>query len=164
MRVGSRTRHHGDMTSDPSRRLRLAQSLGRAPYVALTTYRKDGTPVSTPMQVVPRGEFLFFWTRADSGKVKRLNRDEVVRVAPCTVRGKATGPSFVGLGRVVAGGAEEMARELMLDKYGAKMRWSLRLQRLSGRAAERVAIQVTLEPDLHEHDDSPALRDLDAPD
>ena len=147
------------MISDPSRRLQLAQSLGRAPYVALTTYRKDGTPVSTPMQVVPRGEFLFFWTRADSGKVKRLNRDEVVRVAVCTVRGKTTGPSFVGIGRVLTGGAEEMTRELMLYKYGAKMKWSLRLQRVFGRKAERVAIQVTLEPELDDHDDSPALRD-----
>jgi PPOX class probable F420-dependent enzyme len=147
------------MISDPSRRLQLAQSLGRAPYVALTTYRKDGTPVSTPMQVVPRGEFLFFWTRADSGKVKRLNRDQVVRVAACTVRGKPTGPSFVGIGRVLTGGAEEMARELMLYKYGAKMKWSLRLQRLFGKNDERVAIQVTLEPELDDHDDSPALRD-----
>jgi PPOX class probable F420-dependent enzyme len=147
------------MISDPSRRLQLAQSLGRAPYVALTTYRKDGTPVSTPMQVVPRGEFLFFWTRADSGKVKRLNRDQVVRVAACTVRGKITGPSFVGIGRVLTGGAEEMARELMLYKYGAKMKWSLRVQRLFGKNDERVAIQVTLEPELDDHDDSPALRD-----
>jgi PPOX class probable F420-dependent enzyme len=127
--------------------------------MALTTYRKDGSPVSTPMQVVPRGEFLFFWTRADSGKVKRLQRDEVVRVAPCTVRGKLTGPSIVGIGRVVSGGAEEMVRDLMLHKYGAKMKWSLRVRRWFGRSAERVAIQVTLEPEIHEHDDSPALQD-----
>jgi PPOX class probable F420-dependent enzyme len=147
------------MISDPSRRMHLAQALGRAPYVALTTYRKDGTPVSTPMQVVPRGEFLFFWTRAESGKVKRLNRDQVVRVAACTVRGKTTGPSFVGIGRVLTGGAEEMVRELMLYKYGAKMKWSLRVQRLFGKKDERVAIQVTLEPELDDHDDSPALRD-----
>lgn len=147
------------MTATPDRRLRLAQSLGRAPYVSLTTYRKDGSPVSTPMQVVPRGEFLFFWTRVDSGKIKRLAHDEVVRVAPCTMRGKHTGPSIVGIGRSVSGGAEEMVRELMLYKYGTRMKWSLRLRRLVGRDAERTAIQVTLEPDMEDHDDSPALRE-----
>jgi PPOX class probable F420-dependent enzyme len=111
------------------------------------------------MQVVARGEFLFVWTRADSGKVKRINRDPVVRVAPCTVRGKPTGPSFVGLARAVSGGAEEMVRELMVAKYGFRMRWTLRWQRLRGQLDDHIAIQITLEPDLDEHDNSPALAD-----
>jgi PPOX class probable F420-dependent enzyme len=145
------------MATDPIRRRRIAASLGASPYVNVTTYRKDGTPVTTPMQVVARGEFLFVWTRPDAGKVKRLRRDPVLRIAPCTLRGRPTGPSFTGIGRIVGGGADEMVRDLMLAKYGWRVRWWLRWQKVRRRGPDRVSIQITLEPDLE--DDSPALRD-----
>jgi hypothetical protein len=137
-----------------------AAAIARHDYVNLTSYRRDGTPLSTPVWCVARGDFLFVWTRADSGKVKRINRDPVVRVAVCTVRGRPLSPAWPATARVIGGGGEEMVRALMADKYGSwKIRWSLRLERLRGRRSERVAIQITLGGDLGTHDDSPVFRE-----
>jgi uncharacterized protein len=37
-------------------------------YVSLTTFRRTGVPVSTPVWAAPKGDTLVVWTRADSGK------------------------------------------------------------------------------------------------
>jgi hypothetical protein len=37
-------------------------------YVSLTTLRRSGVPVATPVWAAPEGESLIVWTRADSGK------------------------------------------------------------------------------------------------
>jgi PPOX class probable F420-dependent enzyme len=37
-------------------------------YVSLTTFRRNGAPVATPVWAAPDGETLAVWTRADSGK------------------------------------------------------------------------------------------------
>ncbi|MEV5447304.1 PPOX class F420-dependent oxidoreductase, partial [Streptomyces sp. NPDC052644] len=54
-------------------------------YVLLTTFRKDGRAVSTPVWAVRDDDTLAVWTVADSGKVKRIRRDGTVTVAPCDV-------------------------------------------------------------------------------
>lgn len=137
-----------------------ALAIARHDYINLTSYRRDGTPVSTPVWCVARGEFLFVWTRAESGKVKRISRDPVVRVAVCTMRGRPVSPAWPATARVIGGGGEEMVRELMEQKYGAwKIRWSLRFERLRRRRTDRVALQITLGGDLATHDDSPVFRD-----
>ena len=53
--------------------------MGDGKYVLLTTYRRDGTPVATPTWVVRDGDALAVWTATDSGKVKRVRRDEIGR-------------------------------------------------------------------------------------
>jgi PPOX class probable F420-dependent enzyme len=49
--------------------------LGSAKYVSLTTYRKDGTAVPTPVWMVRDGDELAVWTNARTGKVKRIRRN-----------------------------------------------------------------------------------------
>jgi PPOX class probable F420-dependent enzyme len=73
-------------------------------YVSLTTFRRTGVPVATPVWAAPEGDALIVWTRADSGKVKRLRHTSRVMVAPCDVRGRVRGP-------VVEGTAEFVDRE-----------------------------------------------------
>jgi uncharacterized protein len=68
-------------------------ALGAGKYLLITTYRKNGTAVPTPVWVVRDGDALGVWTVADSWKVKRIrNRADVV-VGPCDVRGNPTGES-----------------------------------------------------------------------
>jgi uncharacterized protein len=57
-------------------------------YLSLTTYRRNGTPVSTPVWFVEDEGRLFAITAADSYKVKRLRRNPAAMVAPCTASGK----------------------------------------------------------------------------
>lgn len=97
-----------------------ASSIGKARYLSITSYKRDGTPVATPVWVVTRGEFLFALTRANSWKVKRIRRDPVIRVAVCDMRGRLQSPNWPATGRILSGGGEQMVRELMDEKYGAR--------------------------------------------
>ena len=72
-------------------------SLPRSEYVSLTTFRRTGVPVATPVWAAPDGDALVVWTRADSGKVKRLRHTARVTVAPCDVRGRVRGPAVEGV-------------------------------------------------------------------
>lgn len=87
-----------------------------AKYVLFTTYRKDGTPVATPLWAARDGADLVMWTVTDSWKVKRLRRNPAVLVQACDARGKKTsGPQVAGTGEVFDG-AE--AGRLVARKYG----------------------------------------------
>jgi PPOX class probable F420-dependent enzyme len=63
-------------------------------YLSLTTYRRDGTPVSTPVWFVEENGRLFVTTAADSYKAKRLRRNPAAMVAPCTARGVPKGDAI----------------------------------------------------------------------
>ena len=59
-------------------------------YMSLTTYRKVGTPVTTPVWVVDLGDDrIGFWTSSGSGKAKRLAHTSKVIVQPSDARGRA---------------------------------------------------------------------------
>lgn len=66
----------------------IPTDLTQARYVSLVTYRRDGREVPTPVWAAEDSGELLIWTRADSGKVKRLRRDPAVTVAPCDWRGR----------------------------------------------------------------------------
>jgi PPOX class probable F420-dependent enzyme len=66
----------------------------RTKTILLTTYRRDGTPVTTPVSIAIDGNHAFFraWDRA--GKAKRLRRNSAVEIAPSTLGGTQTGPAI----------------------------------------------------------------------
>ncbi|MGW7516178.1 PPOX class F420-dependent oxidoreductase [Streptomyces sp. NPDC054796] len=95
-------------------------------YVSLVTHRRDGTPVVTPVWAVEDGAELLVWTRADSGKVKRLRRDGHVTVTPCDARGGTAEGARTeeGTARLMDGEGElKRVRKAMARKYG----WQFRL-------------------------------------
>ena len=58
-------------------------------YVSLTTRRRDGSLVSTPVWVASDdGRRLLIWTGASTWKVKRIRRDPRVFVAKSNYRGR----------------------------------------------------------------------------
>ena len=58
-------------------------ALADSRFVSLTTFRRSGAPVSTPVWVGRDGDFLVVLTPAGSGKVKRLRHDSRVELRPC---------------------------------------------------------------------------------
>jgi len=97
-------------------------SLARRRYISLTTFRRDGTPVSVPVWVVSDdGKRLLVWTGAGTWKVKRIRRNPRVLVAPSTFRGRERGPRMEGTARVLDGFD---VRPLIREKYGWQM-WLL---------------------------------------
>ena len=65
-------------------------------YMSLISFRKNGTAVPTPVWFGEKDDKLYVMTRSDSGKYKRIRNNPQVRIAPCTIRGKITGPGVRG--------------------------------------------------------------------
>ena len=86
-------------------------------YVCLTTFRKSGVGVVTPVWFAERDEKLYVKTRIDSGKSKRIRNNPSVRVAPCTIRGKIIGPEFAGTATIVPLEQSGPAKEAINRKY-----------------------------------------------
>jgi len=87
----------------------------------LTTFRRDGTPVATPVWVVKLdGDTVGFWTSSGSGKAKRLAHTTRVTVQPCDVRGRVKQGSapMDATARVVTGSELDAIRERVIAKYG----------------------------------------------
>ncbi|GGK36908.1 PPOX class F420-dependent oxidoreductase [Nocardia camponoti] len=94
-------------------------ALADANYVQLTTFRKDGTPVATPVWAVARDGKLFVWTEAESWKVKRIRRNPAVTLQPCNARGALTeGTTAVpGTARILDSAETETVRKALQRKY-----------------------------------------------
>lgn len=90
--------------------------LGTETYVSLTTFKRDGTPVSTPVWVARDDGQLLVHTAAQSWKVKRIRRDKHVRVAACGYNGKVHGETFDGEAAILTDTAR--VQELEARKYG----------------------------------------------
>lgn len=63
-----------------------------AKTILLTTYKRDGTPVETPVSIAFEGDRAFFRSYHKAWKTKRLRNNPHVEVASSTLRGKRTGP------------------------------------------------------------------------
>jgi hypothetical protein len=86
-------------------------------YVSLTTFRKNGAAIRTPIWFAESEGNLVFMTRNDSWKYKRIRNNPQVRVAPCTMRGKLRGPDFNGIARVLPREGWDRARAAITRKY-----------------------------------------------
>jgi hypothetical protein len=96
-------------------------ALGDEKYIRLTTFRRDGTPVSTPVWIVPLEEGrVGFWTSSGSGKAKRLAHTDRVVVQPCDARGRVkNGTSAVdATARLVTGPEFDLITSKIHAKYG----------------------------------------------
>lgn len=86
-------------------------------YVSLTTFRKTGAGVATPVWFGEENGKLYVMTMNDSGKSKRIRNNPQVRVAPCTIRGKVTGPDSAAIARLLPKEDFARARKTITRKY-----------------------------------------------
>ncbi|KPC79057.1 MULTISPECIES: PPOX class F420-dependent oxidoreductase [Streptomyces] len=121
------------------------QDFARSEYISLTTYRKDGTPVATPVWAAADGGVLYVWTRSDSWKVKRLRNDSRVLVTVCDARGRVAegAPSAEGTARLLDGDAMGAVRKVLARKYTWKfwlVDWPAMVVRLGKRPHTGIAV------------------------
>ncbi|MEU1081114.1 PPOX class F420-dependent oxidoreductase [Streptomyces sp. NPDC005908] len=121
----------------------LRDRLGAGKYLLLTSFRKNGTPVATPVWVVRDGDALGVWTAADSWKVKRVRARGDVLVGPCDVRGNPTGDQVPATAEVCDADTTARYRELIARKYGLMGRLTLLGSRLRRGVSGTVGIRVT---------------------
>jgi uncharacterized protein len=98
-------------------------------YISLGTFRKNGTKVPTPVWFGEDGDKIYVMTRSDMGKTKRVRNNPRVTVAPCTIRGKVTGPESAAVARLLPPEEQARARQTVNRKY-----WLARLSSPFSRA------------------------------
>jgi uncharacterized protein len=95
----------------------------------LTTFRRGGEAVGTPLSIVVTGGKAYFVTAGDSGKAKRLAHTDRVTLAPCTLGGKVTGDTVEGRARRLPPDERRQAAKGLL-KPTKSLFWSLVTYRL----------------------------------
>jgi PPOX class probable F420-dependent enzyme len=86
-------------------------------YISLATFRKSGVAIYTPIWFAEENNKLYLMTNRKSGKVKRIRNNPRVKVAPCTIRGKITGPEFAATARILRSEESARVRQLLKSKY-----------------------------------------------
>ena len=125
----------------------IPDALAQAKYLDLATFRRDGTPVATPVWLVPEGDALRVITQADSGKAKRLRNDPRVLLAPCDARGNLKGEQVEGTA-VLEDAAETAGTAAMIEKryglLGKLLMWRSRRAARKPGAAGPAGIRVSV--------------------
>ncbi|MCG3217581.1 MAG: PPOX class F420-dependent oxidoreductase [Candidatus Heimdallarchaeota archaeon] len=93
-------------------------------YISLTTYRRNGKAIATPVFFIENKGKLYLTTNQSSGKTKRLRikNNNKVEIASCTLRGELLGESVEAVARIMSDGEGEEERKLFKQRYGIKER------------------------------------------
>ena len=92
-------------------------------YLNLETYKKDQTPVQTPVWFVIENDQIYITTKETTGKVKRLRNNQNARIAICSMKGDVKGDWInVGLQRINEDSDVEKIVKLRKKKYGFSAR------------------------------------------
>jgi PPOX class probable F420-dependent enzyme len=88
-------------------------------YTQVVTFRRDGTPVGTPMHLAAAddGQHAYFRTWHTTGKAKRLRHTSRVELAPSTARGRAVGASVPASARLLEGPEAEVAAKFLAARH-----------------------------------------------
>jgi PPOX class probable F420-dependent enzyme len=111
-------------------------------YVSVTTYRRSGAKVSTPVWFVLRDGHVFVWTAVNSGKVKRLRNNPKVAVAPCEMNGKPLGTYFEGTASISKDDSSPELKKAFKSKYGLL----LSLSRTFSRGSSKNQVFLDISP------------------
>lgn len=119
----------------------MAASTFPGRFVSVTTFKRDGTGVATPVWAVSEGDRIFALTDARSWKVRRIRHDPHVLVAPCRPDGKLRGEAVPGEARVLTDTADlEHVQHLLLDRYKITYRLVMLGYRIGRRLRGRAAV------------------------
>ena len=122
-------------------------SLADEKYLALTTYKKDGTPKSLPVWIAELVDGrLGFTTQLDSWKVKRLRNDDRVLLQPSNANGvvKSGIEAMTGRGVVLTGADVASVQAKIKKKYGLMYHMIGLVNRVTGKSSNG-AIAISLD-------------------
>lgn len=122
-------------------------ALGDERFVSLTTFRKSGERVSTPVWIGQDGDALVVTTPEVSGKVKRLRNDPRVEMRPCGRMGRVKDGAepVAGVAEVLTdNGSRERITGIIRKKYGLEYRVVMGIERLGASGQKnRVILRIT---------------------
>ena len=92
-------------------------------YLSLETYKRDSTPIQTPVWFVTENDQLYITTKETTGKVKRLRNNQNARIAVCSMKGDIKSDWVdVGLENIPEESDVEKIVKLRKKKYGFSAR------------------------------------------
>jgi uncharacterized protein len=116
-------------------------------FLSVTSFKRDGTAVATPVWFVSDGTRLFAFTDLHSAKVQRIRRNPCVLVASCRPGGKLRRQAVPARAEVLTTPAElDRVRELLLERYKVSYRVVMLIYRVGRRlrGERRIADGATL--------------------
>ncbi|MGB8945838.1 MAG: PPOX class F420-dependent oxidoreductase [Streptomyces sp.] len=116
--------------------------LGAGKYLLVSSYRKNGTAVPTPVWVVEDGDALGIWTVTDSWKVKRIRNRADVLIGPCDLRGNPTGEQVPATAEICDPEVTAHYRTLIVRKYGLIGRLTLLGSKLRRGTSGTIGIRI----------------------
>jgi uncharacterized protein len=121
-------------------------------YLSVTSFKRDGTGIATPVWFVSDGRRLFALTDLHSAKVRRMRRNPRVLVASCRPGGKLLGAPIPARAEVLTGTADlDRVQRLLRDRYKLSYRLTMLFYRLGRRlrgepsVADGAALAITVE-------------------
>jgi uncharacterized protein len=88
-----------------------------AKTILLTTYKRDGTPVPTPVSIAFGDGRAFFRSFDKAWKTKRLRNNPRVEVAASTLRGRPTGPPVQARATLLDGAQARVAAKALARRH-----------------------------------------------
>jgi PPOX class probable F420-dependent enzyme len=132
-----------DPTAEAAGPTATTTELATARFIALTTYRRTGQPVSTPVLFVVDGDRLLVRTAHDAGKLKRIRHTSAVEIAPSDSRGRPDGPSLPGQAVILERDAVGPMLARLHDRYRVAGPLFTAIRRLRGQ--DDVVIEIRLD-------------------
>ena len=93
------------------------EAFDRSWAASLTTYKRDGTGVSTPVNLAVEGDHAYFRSYNKAWKTKRIRNNSTIEIAPSTFRGRATGEKLRATARLLTGAEALHARTVIAQRY-----------------------------------------------
>jgi uncharacterized protein len=131
----------------------MPEEIDSARYVSFVSYKKDGSPVATPVWIVPFEGGYAFTSAPEAYKIRRIRNDGRATLTICDMRGKVPHDAKVYLGSAVVldEAQAKKVEELINKKYwiGTKLLTVMSLVKKilgKGTTAGDAAIKVTLHP------------------
>ena len=100
----------------------LLEQFSEQKYINLETYKRDNTPIKTPVWFVIDNDLIYIITRESTGKVKRLKNNQNVRIVTCSFSGETKNEWVNGKAQKITGSEADRAIELRKKKYGFSAR------------------------------------------
>ena len=136
----------------PPERTADLEALFPGRYLSVTSFKRDGTGVATPVWFVSDGSRLFAFTDLHSAKIRRIHRNPSVLVASCRPGGKLRRQPVTARAEVLSAPADlERVQKLLLARYKISYRVVMFFYRLGRRlrgkqtVADGAGLAITVE-------------------
>ena len=100
----------------------MLEQFSEQKYINLETYKRDNTPIKTPVWFVIDNGLVYIITRESTGKVKRLKNNQNVRIVSCSFQGEPKNEWVKGMAQIITDESADKIIKLRKKKYGFAVR------------------------------------------